>query len=73
MEGTHAASGRTMLASLRADGDSLADIIEPTPDGQSRARKRALLRALGSEVARLHRAGFIHGDLTPYNIFVSSG
>ena len=70
LEGTHAASGRTMLASLRADGDSLADIIGPAPDGQSRARKRALLRALGSEVARLHRAGFIHGDLTPYNIFV---
>src|SRR6185312_2974921 len=37
------------------------------------ARKRELLRALGTEVARLHRASFIHGDLTPYNIFVASG
>ncbi|HXR36874.1 MAG TPA: lipopolysaccharide kinase InaA family protein [Candidatus Binataceae bacterium] len=70
LSGTHAASGRTMLASVRADGESLAEIIRPAPDGQSRDRKRALLRALGSEVARLHRAGFIHGDLTPYNIFV---
>ncbi len=73
LKGTHAASGRTMLASVRADGESLAEIIRPTPDGQSRARKRALLRALGSEVARLHRAGFIHGDLTPYNVFVVQG
>lgn len=73
LKGIHAASGRTMLASVRANGDSLAEIIQPTPDGQSRTRKRALLRALGSEVARLHRAGFIHGDLTPYNIFVIQG
>jgi serine/threonine protein kinase len=73
LKGTHAASGRTMLASERADGESLAEIIGPTPDGRSRTRKRAFLRALGSEVARLHRAGFIHGDLTPYNIFVIQG
>jgi hypothetical protein len=74
LKGAHAASGRTMLASLRAEGDSLPDIIiRPTPDGPSRSSKRALLRALGSEVARLHRAGFIHGDLTPYNIFVVEG
>jgi hypothetical protein len=32
--------------------------------------KRALLHALGEEVARLHRAGFVHGDLTPYNVVV---
>ena len=36
-------------------------------------RKRALLRALGSEVARLHRTGIVHGDLTPYNVFVTPG
>lgn len=32
--------------------------------------KRALLRALGTEVARLHRAGFVHGDLVPPNVRV---
>jgi hypothetical protein len=32
-------------------------------------RKRAVLRALGAEIARLHRCGFVHGDLTPFNIF----
>jgi len=30
--------------------------------------KRALLAALGAEVARLHRAGFVHGDLVPANV-----
>ena len=35
------------------------------------ASRRIVLRALGAEIARLHRAGYIHGDLTPYNIFVT--
>lgn len=35
-----------------------------------RGRKRALLRALGAEVARLHVAGFVHGDLVPPNVHV---
>src|SRR5947207_764706 len=41
--------------------------------GRRRARpgeKRALLRRLGAEVARLHRAGFVHGDLVPPNVRV---
>jgi Ser/Thr protein kinase RdoA (MazF antagonist) len=29
---------------------------------------RALLAGLGAEVARLHRAGFVHGDLVPANV-----
>jgi serine/threonine-protein kinase RIO1 len=29
------------------------------------------LRILGAEIARLHRSGYIHGDLTPYNIFAT--
>lgn len=36
----------------------------------ARRDKRALLRRLGAEVARLHRAGFVHGDLVPPNIRV---
>jgi len=27
--------------------------------------------ALGAEIARLHRAGYIQGDLTPCNFFVT--
>jgi len=35
--------------------------------------KWRLLKALGEEIARFHRAGFIHGDLTPFNLFISPG
>jgi hypothetical protein len=34
----------------------------------ARRAKRPLLAALGAEVARLHRAGFVHGDLVPANV-----
>jgi len=34
--------------------------------------KRAILKALGVEIAKMHRAGFIHGDMTPFNVFVTS-
>jgi Lipopolysaccharide kinase (Kdo/WaaP) family len=70
LKGVHAATGRTMLTSVRAEGTSLPELIASMQGGQSLVRKRALLRALGVEVARLHRAGFVHGDMTPYNIFV---
>jgi hypothetical protein len=38
--------------------------------GTERAAKRRLLRRLGAEVARLHDAGFVHGDLVPTNVRV---
>jgi hypothetical protein len=38
--------------------------------GASLRRKREFLSGLASEVRRFHRLGFVHGDLTPYNIFV---
>jgi hypothetical protein len=34
----------------------------------TRGEKRALLRRLGTEVAHLHEAGFVHGDLVPPNV-----
>ena len=36
--------------------------------GEDRAAKRRLLRRVGAEVARLHEAGFVHGDLVPTNV-----
>ncbi len=74
--GEEAATGRTMLVAERAEGVSLAAFLaEPprSPIGQQGwwLQKREVLRALGAEVAALHRAGFIHGDLTPYNVFVT--
>jgi hypothetical protein len=38
--------------------------------GADKAAKRRLLRGLGAEVARLHAAGFVHGDLVPTNVRV---
>jgi hypothetical protein len=40
---------------------------------QPRGEKRALLRALGTVVGRLHRAGFVHGDLVPPNVWLDAG
>jgi aminoglycoside phosphotransferase (APT) family kinase protein len=58
-----------MLTSARAQGVALPEFIAGAQG--SPARKRVLLRQLGSEVARLHRTGLVHGDLTPYNVFVA--
>jgi hypothetical protein len=71
MLGDEHGSGRTMMVTARVAGDSLPNFLLRTAGAPE--RRREVLRALGAEVARLHRAGFIHGDLTPYNIFVASG
>ncbi len=73
LAGTHRSSKMTMVAAARADGISLPQLLADCQSAASPMRKRRLLGALGSEVARLHRCGFIHGDLTPFNIFVVSG
>jgi serine/threonine protein kinase len=35
-------------------------------------KKRRYLRELASEIRRLHQLGFVHGDLTPFNILIQS-
>ena len=61
-----AGDGRELMVSPRAEGRgplrTLATLSQP--------EKRRILYALGVEIARIHRAGFVHGDLTPFNIFV---
>jgi hypothetical protein len=71
MLGDEHGSGRTMMVTARVAGDALPNFLLRTAGAPG--RRREVLRALGAEVAQLHRAGFIHGDLTPYNIFVASG
>lgn len=44
-----------------------------TPDPPALRKKREYLRCLASEIRRLHRYGFVHGDLVPSNILVRSG
>jgi tRNA A-37 threonylcarbamoyl transferase component Bud32 len=60
--------GREIIATERVEGMMLPRQLRTS---EPLARKRAILHALGKEIARLHRAGYIHGDLTPYNIFVT--
>jgi hypothetical protein len=66
LSGVHRESRREVIVTARAEGDGPILALRGL-DG-SIAAKRAVLSALGAEVGRLHRAGFIHGDLTPFNI-----
>jgi Lipopolysaccharide kinase (Kdo/WaaP) family len=65
--GAERRSGREIIVTARVEGFNLVRHLKRA----RLASRRAVLRALGAEVARLHRAGYIHGDLTPYNIFVT--
>jgi hypothetical protein len=71
LHGEHRKSGRTIVVTARADGGPLVEAVAARSNGAGTlGRRRALLVALGNEVGRLHASGFIHGDLTPFNIFV---
>jgi hypothetical protein len=61
--------GREIVVTIRVDGRNVPRCLRS--EREPLTAKRAILRALGAEVARLHRAGYLHGDLTPYNIFVT--
>jgi Lipopolysaccharide kinase (Kdo/WaaP) family len=65
--GAERRGGREIIVTGRVEGFSVARHLKRA----KLASRRIVLRALGAEVARLHRAGYIHGDLTPYNIFVT--
>lgn len=66
LHGVHRPSRRELIVTARAEGDG--PILTLRGLGSSITAKRAVLVALGGEVGRLHGAGFIHGDLTPFNI-----
>jgi len=57
-----------LLVTRDAGGEDLASALARR--SALRTGKRALLRSVGAEVARLHRAGFVHGDLVPPNVRV---
>ena len=59
-----------LLVTADAGGEDLLVALArlASPGDDMRARKRDLLRRLGTEVARLHAAGFVHGDLVPPNL-----
>jgi len=65
--GVERRGGRELIVTARVDGFNVVRHMKRA----KLASRRVMLRALGAEVARLHRAGYIHGDLTPYNVFVT--
>jgi lipopolysaccharide kinase (Kdo/WaaP) family protein len=65
--GAERRGGREIIVTSRVGGFNLVRHLKRA----SLASRRVVLRALGAEVARMHHAGYIHGDLTPYNIFVT--
>jgi Lipopolysaccharide kinase (Kdo/WaaP) family len=67
--GAEQRGGREIVVTARVDGRNVPRYLRSEREPLN--AKRAILRALGAEVARLHRAGYLHGDLTPYNIFVT--
>ena len=58
--------GEGLLVTREAQGDDLMGAVGRAAP----AARRALLRRLGTEVARLHGSGFVHGDLVPPNVRV---
>jgi hypothetical protein len=62
--------GAGLLVTADAGGDDLVTAVARLAgrEREGRHAKRALLGRLGTEVARLHRAGFVHGDLVPPNL-----
>jgi hypothetical protein len=61
-------SGAELLITQKVDGDGPLRALAGLASGPP-AQKWAVLRGFGRELARFHRCGFIHGDLTPFNIF----
>jgi Lipopolysaccharide kinase (Kdo/WaaP) family len=66
--GTHGREG--VLVTADAGGEDLLALLARLAgaDPGRRRTKRVVLRRLGAEIARLHRAGFVHGDLVPPNL-----
>jgi|YelNatPaOPRAMG01_1025707.scaffolds.fasta_scaffold06453_11 hypothetical protein len=71
MIGYDRASGRELVAFEGIAGRMVPYYMDRRSNTPS-ATRRAVLGALGREVARLHRLGYVHGDLTPYNVIVTS-
>jgi len=60
-------AGAGLLVTRDVGGE---DLLAAVARCSRHSEKRALLGRLGAEVARLHRAGFVHGDLVPPNLRV---
>ncbi len=62
---------KAFVLTLPVKGQSLPTFLEQGRATVGSIEKRRGLAQLAGEVRRLHRLGFVHGDLVPTNIFVS--
>jgi len=69
LTGVEASTGRELIVTARVRGTVLPRFLRE--QRHDLRRKRIVMRALGAEISRLHRGGYIHGDLTPFNILLS--
>jgi tRNA A-37 threonylcarbamoyl transferase component Bud32 len=63
-------TGDEVVVMSEASGFMLTRWMNPSHHIEVTLRRR-ILHQLGAEIARLHLTGYIHGDLTPYNIFAT--
>ncbi len=69
--GSNQSDHRELIVSPRAQG--MGPLQALARCGMDLPTKRRFLHELGAEIARLHRAGLVHGDLTPFNVFIEAG
>ena len=60
--------GAEYLFTRLVPGDPVPQWLRRFADAGAADRRRTFLRALGTQVGRLHGSGFVHGDLRPGNI-----
>jgi serine/threonine protein kinase len=63
-------TGNEAIVTSEAPGLMLTRWMNPS-HRTDRLLRRGILHQLGSEIARLHLSGYVHGDLTPFNIFAT--
>jgi serine/threonine protein kinase len=63
-------TGNEAIVTSAAPGFMLTRWMNPSHRADLTLR-RGILHQLGREIAGLHLSGYIHGDLTPYNIFAT--
>lgn len=64
-------TGRELVAIEGLRGRTLAHNLR-IRSAMELSTKRTFLQDLGRDVGRFHSLGYIHGDLTPYNVIVTS-
>ncbi len=67
---------KSFLLAEAVEGVELTEVasrLASSPRSERVAQKRRLARLIGSEVGRLHRLGYVHGDLVVTNILVKDG